>query len=204
MTRIRSLWLPALVLALTVAGLFAASQSTADQFADKAWSLRLVAYPLLMLVAPTIWWFAVGRRDRSSRPPALAFTLIMAPFLSDLTANWLDLFRSVDWWDDLSHFAHWLLLCWGIGLLLAPHVRPRWVLVPLIAGIGALLALGWELGEWYAFIRHGKEASGAYQDTLGDLTLGTSGALLAGVLTTLAPTTVTTTARAQRGRGGDS
>lgn len=185
MTRIRPLWLPALVLAVTTAGLVLAIQSTADQFVDKAWPLRLVAYPLLMLVAPVVWWLTVGRREPSRPTPAFAFTLIMAPFLSDVIANWLDLFRSIEWWDDLSHFAHWLLLCWGIGLLLAPHVRPRWVLVPLIAGIGALLALGWEIGEWYAFIRSGKEAGGAYEDTLGDLTLGTAGALLAGLMVLL-------------------
>ena len=60
-------------------------------------------------------------------------------------------------------------------------MRPRWVLVPLVGGIGAILALGWELGEYALFIRHGKEAGGAYRDTLGDETLGTSGALLAGL-----------------------
>ena len=72
---------------------------------------------------------------------------------------------------------HWALLGAGLGLLLAPSVRPRWVLVPLVGGIGAILAIGWELGEYALFIRDGKEAGGAYRDTLGDLTLGTSGAL---------------------------
>ena len=72
---------------------------------------------------------------------------------------------------------HWALLGAGLGLLLAPSVRPRWVLVPLVGGIGAILALGWELGEYALFIRDGKEAGGAYRDTLGDETLGTSGAL---------------------------
>ena len=52
----------------------------------------------------------------------------------------------------------------------------------LIAGIGALLAIGWELAEWYAFIRQGTELDTAYQDTLGDEALGTLGASLAGVL----------------------
>ena len=61
-------------------------------------------------------------------------------------------------------------------------MRPRWVLVPLVGGTGAMLALGWELGEYALFIRDGKEAGGAYRDTLGDKTLGTSGALVAGLL----------------------
>ena len=43
-----------------------------------------------------------------------------------------------------------------------------------------MLALGWELGEWWTFIRHGTEIETAYEDTLGDMALGTLGALVAG------------------------
>ena len=175
-------WFPATVLAATVAELVAAIAVGGDQFDGKGWGVRLVAYPALMLLAPVAWWLAVGRRRAAGGPPYGAFGLVMLPFLSDTTANWLDLFRSVGWWDDVSHFAHWALLCAGLGLLLAPSVRPRWVLVPLVAGAGAVLALGWELGEYALFIRSGKEAGGAYRDTLGDETLGTSGALLAGLV----------------------
>ena len=39
----------------------------------------------------------------------------------------------------------------------------------------------WELGEYVAFVRHSPELQTAYTDTLGDLTLGTLGALLAGL-----------------------
>jgi hypothetical protein len=45
-----------------------------------------------------------------------------------------------------------------------------------------VLALCWELGEWYTFIRHGTEIETAYEDTLADQTLGTLGALVAGLL----------------------
>ena len=48
-------------------------------------------------------------------------------------------------------------------------------------GFGCLLALGWELGEWYTFIRHGTELDTAYEDTLLDMTLGTLGSLVAGL-----------------------
>jgi hypothetical protein len=175
-------WLPALILAITAVLLLAAVLVPGvDQFDGKGWAVRLVAYPALMLLAPAIWWLAQGRRGAAPAPYA-AFALIMAPFLSDTVGNWLDLFRTVGWWDDLSHFAHWFLLAAGLGLLVAPYVRPLWVLVPLIAGVGAVLALGWELGEYALFIRSGKEAGGAYRDTLGDETLGTTGALVAGLL----------------------
>ena len=49
-----------------------------------------------------------------------------------------------------------------------------------MTGLGAILAIGWELGEWFTFIRHGTELDTAYEDTLGDLTLGTLGSLTAG------------------------
>ena len=105
-----------------------------------------------------MWWLT--HRGSAAEPPYFAFGLLMLPFLSDTTANWLDLFRRIGWWDDLSHAVHWALLGAGLGLLLAPSVRPRWVLVPLVGGIGAILALGWELGEYALFIRNGKEAGG--------------------------------------------
>ena len=55
-------------------------------------------------------------------------------------------------------------------------------MVLLVTGLGAILAIGWELGEWWTFIRHGTELDTAYEDTLGDMSLGTLGALCAGVL----------------------
>ncbi len=181
MIDLRRAWFPAVVLAATVVELVAAVVVPGvDQFDGKGWPVRLVAYPALMLVAPAAWWLTRGRG--AGDPPYAAFGLVMVPFLSDTTANWLDLFRRIGWWDDLSHAAHWFLLGAGLALLLAPSVRPRWVLVPLVGGIGAVLALGWELGEYALFIGDGKEAGGAYRDTLGDETLGTSGALLAGLV----------------------
>ena len=182
MTGLRRAWFPVVVWVMTVIGLAAAVivpvvSGGGDQFDGKGWAVRLVVYPALMLVAPGVWWAA--RRRRGDPAPYAPFGLIMVPFLSDTAANWLDLFRQVSWWDDASHAAHWFLLCAGLGLLVSAHVRPRWVVVPLVAGAGALLALAWELGEWWLFIRHGVEARGAYRDTLGDQALGTAGAFAA-------------------------
>lgn len=190
-------WFPALLLFLTIVELIAAvAVPGVAQFDGKGWSVRLVAYPVLMLLAPALWWATRGH-EAARRPPYVAFGLVMLPFLSDTTANWLDLFRRVAWWDDLSHFAHWFVLCAGLGLLIAPQVRPRWMIVPLIGGLGAMLALAWELGEYWLFIRAGKEAGGAYRDTLGDEILGTCGALLAGVVVAWWTTTTTRTMQRQ-------
>jgi hypothetical protein len=50
-------------------------------------------------------------------------------------------------------------------------------------GIGAILAILWEISEWFGFIRWGTELATAYTDTIGDLALGTLGAFTAGLLT---------------------
>lgn len=174
-------WIPVAILLLTVAQLAVAEWWPGiDRFADKAFGARLVAYPLLMLVAPVIWWLVVRRRTPGTPAPYAAFSLVALPFLIDVTGNSLDLYDSIVWWDDFNHFFNWLLLLTGIGMLVADRVQPDWAMVVLVTGLGALLAIGWELGEWYTFIRHGTEIDTAYEDTLGDLALGTLGALCAG------------------------
>jgi hypothetical protein len=52
----------------------------------------------------------------------------------------------------------------------------------LVTGLGAILAICWEIAEWYTFIRHGTELGTAYVDTLGDEALGTLGGAVAGGL----------------------
>ena len=156
------------------------------QFEGKGFAARLVAYPLMMLVVPAAWIAYQRWRGRSdghamSGLPWAGFALIMAPFLIDVTGNTLDLYDTLGWWDDANHFVNWFLLSAGIGvLLLRAHIRPPWALGVLVAGVGALLAIGWEIGEWYTFIRHGTELDTAYEDTLFDEALGSVGAVLAG------------------------
>lgn len=158
-----------------------------DRFANKAFGARLVFYPVLMLAVPAAWWPVVRRRRPQAAPPHAAFTLVMSGFLIDTTGNSLNLYDSLSWWDDLNHFLNWFLLLCGVGLLIVGGVTPRWARVMLVTGLGCLLALAWELGEWYTFIRHGTELDTAYEDTLSDMTLGTSGALLAGLVVSRRP-----------------
>ena len=172
-----------LLLAATVSQLAVATFVPGiDRFAGKAFGARLAAYPLMMLAVPAAWWLRQRATRRHDPAPWGAFALIMVPFLVDVTGNTLDLYDSVVWWDDLNHFVNWIPLSAGVGLLLTGGLTRRWQVVLLIAGIGALLAIGWELGEWYTFIRHGTELNTAYEDTLGDEALGTTGGLVAGLL----------------------
>jgi hypothetical protein len=156
------------------------------QFEGKAFGARLVSYPLMMC-APVIAWWAVARHRRSRAPlPWAAFAFVCAPFFIDVTGNTLDLYDTVAWWDDANHFVNWLLLCLGIGLMLGrSSLDQRWALATLVTGIGAVLAILWELAEWYLFIRHGTELATAYTDTLADEALGTLGGAVAGVLVAL-------------------
>ena len=175
---VRGLWVAAAVLAVTVGQLLVATLWPGlERFAGKAFAARLFAYPVLMLLVPALW-ARFGRRPL----PWGAFALLMLPFAIDVTGNTLDLYDSVTWWDDANHFANWALLCGGLGLLLRGAVTSRAALVGLVTGVGAALAVLWEVGEWWTFIRHGTELDTAYTDTLGDEALGTVGAVLAGLV----------------------
>lgn len=125
------------------------------------------------LVAAQSW-------DRYAAVPWVAFTLIGAPFLIDVSGNTAGLYDPVDVWDNINHFVNWMLLAGGIGLLIARFdLRPRWMLVLTVTGLGCLLALGREIGEWWTFIRRGSALHGAYEDTLSDELPGTSGVFVA-------------------------
>ncbi|MFG1907536.1 hypothetical protein [Kribbella sp. NPDC048928] len=144
----------------------------------KASTARLTVYPIGALVLPLWWWI----RGRKGAFPWAADLLMTLPWLIDLLGNRLDLFDTVGWWDDAMHFVLWALLTWGVLLAFAPPglSRPLTVLVAL--GFGTTAAVVWEIGEYVAFVRSSPELHTAYTDTLGDLALGTLGALLAGLI----------------------
>ncbi len=175
----------AVILALTVLQLATGALLDLQQFEGKAFGTRLVAYPLMMLALPVGWALVARLRGVDSPVPWDATALIMWGFLVDVTGNTLDLYDTLVWWDDANHFANWITLSLGVGLCLARGTSagaPRWLLAVATAGAGAILAIAWELGEWYTFIRHGTELDTAYEDTLGDEALGTLGAILAGLV----------------------
>lgn len=152
-----------------------------EQFAGKAFVSRLIAYPIMMLLVPAVWW--IKNRDRDRAAPWTAFAWIALPFLIDVSGNTVDFYDRIDWWDDANHLVNWFFLCLGSGLLVVRALPgPRWAVWLLASGLGAALAIGWEVGEYYAFIRNGTELATAYTDTLGDLALGTLGGTIAGVV----------------------
>jgi hypothetical protein len=47
---------------------------------------------------------------RRSAYPFAADILVVLPFLIDTIGNALDLYDTIDWWDDANHFVNWALL----------------------------------------------------------------------------------------------
>ena len=168
--------------------------SGGEQFEGKGFGWRLVGAAVIVLIVPAMWALT-GRR---APYPYAADALLTAPWLVDVLGNVFDLYDTVSWWDDANHFVNWALLSSGIGLLVLRARLLPLVSAALVAGIGAFLAIVWELGEYVVFIHDNEdELATAYRDTLGDELLGTCGALLAGL-------TVFLVARRRRGTMQDA
>ena len=141
----------------------------------KAAGLRAVAYPLGAAVVPIIWW--LRWRDRPF--PWVGDALVTLPWFTDTLGNRLNLFDTVDWFDDGMHFMNWGLLTAGVLVLTLPTTtRPKAVVERALA-FGVTSAMGWELAEYVAFIRTSPERDTAYTDTLGDMTMGSLGSVVA-------------------------
>jgi hypothetical protein len=160
------------------------------QFSGKAFTGRAVAYPIALLVLPVAWW-VFGRR-RGLPFPVAADILLGLPFLIDVVGNALDLYDSVEWWDDANHLVNWGVHTAGIGLLLRWGPWESWTRAALAFGWAASTAVLWELAEYVAFVPNSPEAATAYQDTLGDLALGLIGGAVAALLVRRLPTRVDT------------
>lgn len=178
--------LKALVISLTAIGAFGGL----ERFEEKGFGWRLVWYPAAVLALPILWrWLARGRSY-----PYLADALITFPFFVDIMGNVLNLYDTIGWWDDVNHFANWLFLSLGLGVLLLLSRYEPLVLAGFVLAFGSSLAILWELGEYLTFIRTNEdEFATAYTDTLGDLTFDLAGALIAAA--------ITLAAARRRGRG---
>ena len=143
---------------------------------DKAAVARAVGYPMLALAVPFVWY--VWWRDRASFP-WLADLLITITCFSDILGNQANLYDSIEWFDDWMHFMNTGLLAAAFILLTLPRDVGLGRVLERGLAFGATAAIAWELAEYFAFLSHSTEREFAYADTLGDLSLGTAGAVLA-------------------------
>ena len=176
-------WLD-LAVKVTLIGLLAfGAFSGLQQFEGKAFLWRLATYPVATLVVPIVWAIH-GRRVAY---PYAADVLLTLPFLIDTTGNALDFYDSIWWWDDANHLVNWALLSGAIGTLVRRSNFRSWETLAFVVGFGAVTAILWEVTEYFAFIRHSPELATAYTDTLGDLVLGLTGSVVAGLAAAFAP-----------------
>ena len=143
----------------------------------KGAGIRAIAYPLLAFTIPAIWF--TTWRERSSFPWA-ADLLVTITCFTDILGNRMDLYDTVVWFDDWMHFMNTGLLAAAIILLTMHWSSTLGATLERALAFGATAALAWEIAEYYAFLSTSVERAGAYTDTLGDLALGTLGAVLAG------------------------
>jgi hypothetical protein len=150
------------------------------QFQGKAFTGRAIAYPVALVAVPVLWWM-LARRHLPF--PVAVDILIALPFLIDVAGNALNLYDTVEWWDDLNHLVIWALLTVAIGFLLRHGAWTPPTRAALAFGWAVTTAVLWEFAEYLTFVPNSPEAATAYVDTLGDLALGMLGGLLAAIVT---------------------
>ncbi len=139
---------------------------------------RAVGYPVAAFAIPLVWftWW----RQRASFPWAADFLVTFACF-SDIFGNYLNLYDSVESFDNMIHLVNTGLLTAAIILLTMHRSTRLSAVVERSLAFGVSAALVWEIAEYSAFLRWSPERLGAYADTLSDMTLGAIGSLIAGL-----------------------
>ncbi len=177
-----------------------------QQFEGKAFAWRLTTYPIAALVVPVIWLLyrrralalaegttptetttsAKATFRAASTYPFVVDILLVLPFLIDTVGNAVDFYDTIWWWDDINHLVNWALLSGAIGALAWRNNINPWQTVAYVLGFGAVTAILWEIAEYFSFIRFSSELATAYVDTLGDMALGLTGSVVAGLVAALA------------------
>ncbi len=166
------------------------------QFHDKAFAGRAIAYPVALLLLPLGWW-VFG--SRTIRYPFAADILFGLPFLIDVVGNALNLYDTIEWWDDANHLVNWVLHTSAVGLLLRYGGWSGATRAALAFGYAVTSAVLWEFAEYVTFVPNSPEAASAYADTLFDLALGMAGGLVAAIATSRMPLIRSETGPPQRG-----
>jgi hypothetical protein len=137
---------------------------------------RAIGYPVAAFAIPFVWftWW----RQRASFPWTADFLVTFACF-SDIFGNVMNLYDSVDSFDNIVHFVNTGLLTAAIILLTMHRSTSLGAVLERSLAFGVSAALVWEIAEYFAFLRWSPERLGAYADTLSDMSLGALGSVLA-------------------------
>ncbi|MFL4477923.1 hypothetical protein ACIPUB_06500 [Paeniglutamicibacter sp. ORCA_105] len=96
-------------------------------------------------------------------------------------------YREVEWLDLLVHLLMLAVLTKTLAIVLIHHAmlpdastrRQTAGILVAVTGLGVLLAVLWEIGEWAGHTFINSEVGVGYEDTLGDLAAGSLGSLIA-------------------------
>jgi hypothetical protein len=145
----------------------------------KGANARTVGYSVLAFSVPAIWFFFW--RERASFP-WVADLLVTVTCFSDTLGNRLDLYDLIWWFDDWMHLVNTGLLAAAFILLTLHRSATLGRTIERALAFGVTAALAWEIAEYFAFVSKSSERAGAYDDTLGDLALGTLGVVMAAMI----------------------
>ncbi len=152
------------------------------QYTGKGIGYRLALYPLSVVMVPALWAWR-RRRKPALEYPAHISLCVTLPFLIDTAGNAANLYDTVAWWDDLMHVITWIPLVIAIGFCFRYRPLSRPVVAGLTVGLGAVLHILWEVGEYLTFVQgNPEEAASAYRDTIGDLVGSLCGGIIGAAL----------------------
>jgi hypothetical protein len=115
---------------------------------------RAIGYPVAAFAIPFVWftWW----RQRASFPWTADFLVTFACF-SDIFGNVMNLYDSVDSFDNVMHFVNTGLLTAAIILLTMHRSTSLGAVLERGLAFGVSAALVWEIAEYFAFLRWSPE-----------------------------------------------
>ncbi len=153
-----------------------------DHLEGKGIGFRVPLFVGAAAVVPLIEHFRKAKREPY---PHIADGLVVAPFLADTLGNLVGAYDRYAVTDDVLHCFNWILLVSAFQAFRFRRTDSRVDSVLVGAGFGALAIVAWEIMEWAV------DKSGAggglgltYGDTIGDLTLSTSGGIAGAIIGT--------------------
>lgn len=161
---------------------FVALTFDVQNLAGKGMGFRAPLFVGVLFVLP-----AVSKLKKWKKYPHMADIFITLPFLLDTVGNYLGLFNSFTYFDDLLHLLNWAFFIIAFHLLNPNKCKSYLFSFLLGAGLGALLIVVWELLEWLVSIDGLGAVSDlqlSYEDTIGDLFLSTAGGILGSAIGT--------------------
>lgn len=144
----------------------------------KAPVARAVLFPLLLAAVPAFW---VATR-RTAGFPWLADLLVTLACVGDFLGNRLDLYDAVAWFDDGMHLVTTASVSVAFVLATGSDRSTSFQVATTAIAAGLTASLAWELFEYGSFLTRSTEWTSAYSDTIGDLTLGWIGSVVAALV----------------------